>query len=165
MEKITRALLVRWQMNAKRSQIANYKAANYHSTLNYTLGIPALIISAIVGTSIFVTLQSNVELWAKILVGILNILVAVLSSLQTFFRSEERAAKHRSCAVEYGAVKRLIDELLSGGDISDDSLHEKIKRVRERLDDLSREGPIMPEKIWQTAKKTIPLAGASKRKK
>ena len=158
MEEKTKNLLSRWQTNAKRSQIANYDAANYNSSLNYKLGIPAIIFAAIVGTSVFATLQSKVEIWAQILVGILSVFAAVLTSLQTFLKSEEKAAKHRTAAVEYGTIKRQIDELLLGGKISDDLLQDQIRRIRERLDDLSRDVPIVPRKIWTKATETIPLS-------
>ena len=159
MTKTTRELLERWQANAKRSQIANYNAANKFSSLNLKLGIPTIIASAIVGTSVFASLQSEVATWAQITVGGFSVLAVVLASLQTFLKAEDKAAKHRAAAVEYGTVKRLIDELLSGEDISLDVLQDQVRHIRERLDDLSREVPVVPKKIWKKATKVVPLAG------
>ena len=53
-------LLRHWLTNSRRSQIANYEAAALFLRRNYWLGIPTIILSAIVGTSVFATLESNV---------------------------------------------------------------------------------------------------------
>jgi len=138
MNKGTISLLERWLRNTKRSQIANYDAANYYSSINTRLGIPAVILSAIVGTSVFATLQSSIALWIRIVVGIFSVIAAVFSSLQTFLKSDERASKHRSSAAEYGTIKRDIDELLVMHKESEQDFNERISRIRDRMDNLSR---------------------------
>ena len=90
------------QALAKRSQIANYAAVNRFSAINYCLGVPAVIASAAVGTAVFGSLNENLEVWARILVGVTSFAAAVLTSLQTFLKFDERASKHRSAAAEYG---------------------------------------------------------------
>lgn len=107
------ALLNRWLMNAKRSQIANYHAANHFSKTNYSLGIPAVILSAVVGTCVFAGIGKQVPMLIQIGVGLISILASVLGALQTFLGLEQRSSKHRITASEYGAIKREIDHLLS----------------------------------------------------
>ncbi len=154
----TRELLVRWQANAKRGQIANYDAANLFSGITLWLGVPAALASAAVGTTVFGSLDESLEVWAKILVGIASFATAVLTSLQTFLKSDDRAAKHRSAGAEYGTVKREIDEVLALECLPESQLVERVARIRERLDDLSREAPVVPRKVWKAATNVIPLA-------
>ena len=46
-------LLRTWARRARESQIAHYKSANRHRTKDRWLGVPAIILSTIVGTSVF----------------------------------------------------------------------------------------------------------------
>jgi hypothetical protein len=65
------------------------------SRLNYLLGVPVVVLTTFVGTSVFATLQEDVNTSLRILVGAVSVFAAVLASLQTFLRYPERAEKHR----------------------------------------------------------------------
>jgi len=152
-------LLKRWTTNCLRSQIANYKAATMFSRRNYWLGIPSAIFSAIVGTSVFAALGSeSVDQEIQILIGIISVSAAVLAALQTFLRWGELAAKCRSTAAEYGAVKRQIDQMLSAKATGEKLDEETISVLRKQMDTLSRDAPVLPENIWDLARTEIPLA-------
>ncbi|MFN2517260.1 MAG: hypothetical protein ABR556_13715, partial [Pyrinomonadaceae bacterium] len=60
--------------------------------LNYIVGVPAVIFSSVVGTTIFAGLEKNSP--KAPLVALASILAAVLAGLQTFLRLSERAAQH-----------------------------------------------------------------------
>jgi hypothetical protein len=152
-------LLLRWLRNCLRAQIGNYEAAGLFTRRNYLLGVPAVLLSAAVGTSVFAALGSkNVDPLIQMAVGGISVLAAVLSALQTFFRWGELASKHRAAAAEYGAVKREIDELLARYAAGADVLDEDVTRVRERMDTLSRDVPELPESTWRRARVSIRLA-------
>lgn len=59
MTESTKELLECWRKNRPRSQIANYDAANSFSRRNYWLGIPVIVLSSIVGTTVFASLQKT----------------------------------------------------------------------------------------------------------
>nr|CAP47564.1 putative integron gene cassette protein [uncultured bacterium] len=151
-------LLQRWLTNARRSQIANYEAANMYSRRNYGLGIPAVLFSAVVGTSVFAALGSSVSPEIQITVGIVSVIAAVLGALQTFLRWGELSSQCRSTAAEYGAIKREIGQIISfdesGGDIEEQSLSS----IREKMDTLARDAPELPDHIWKRARVKVPLA-------
>jgi hypothetical protein len=148
--------LLHWLRNAKRSQKGNYGAAQFYGSLNMWLGIPAAILAAVVGTSVFATLESDVEPIWKIVAGLISIVAAILSSLQTFLALGDRSAKHRAAAAEYGAIKREIEEitltLKSSGRVPADLLGQ----VRKKLDDLARETPQVPNRIWSKVRQEMP---------
>jgi hypothetical protein len=150
-------LLLRWLRNCLRAQIGNYEAAGLFTRRNYWLGVPAVLLSAAVGTSVFAALGKNVENYPLIqmAVGAIAVLAAVLSALQTFFRWGDVASKHRAAAAEYGALKREIDELLARYAAGADVLDEDVTRVRERMDTLSRDVPELPESTWRKARASI----------
>lgn len=150
-------LLKRWRTNCNRSQIANYDAANRYSWRNYKLGVPTIILSTVVGTSVFAALGDKIDATYQITVGFLSVTAAVLAALQTFLKWGELAAKHSSTAAEYGSVKRQIDQILA----AESSLTEPtLRRVPEQMDTLAKEGPEVPRDIWKKARNTRPTVGS-----
>jgi hypothetical protein len=141
-----------------RAQIGNYDAPSLFTRKNYWLGVPAVLLSAAVGTSVFAALGKNVDPLIQIAVGAVSVLAAVLSALQTFFRWGDLASKHRAAAAEYGALKREIDELLARYAAGAEVLDEDVTRVHERMDTLSRDVPELPQSTWRRARASIPLA-------
>jgi len=59
--KPTRALLARWRRNCLRSQIAHYRATAINTRCHFILGIPCVVLAAIVGTSVFAALGKQVN--------------------------------------------------------------------------------------------------------
>jgi hypothetical protein len=144
-------LLERWLKRLRESQFSHYEAAKMLGRSNYILGIPALILSTFVGTSIFASLGKTLEPTLQIFVGIISVITAILSALQTFLGFSDRAAKHRETASRYGAARRRIEEILAvtgGAEISPD----EVKQVRKEIDSISAEAPNVPDKIWQNRK-------------
>lgn len=154
-------MLKRWRANCRRSQIANYDSASRFTIQNYLLGVPTIILSAIVSTSIFATLGKNVDPFAQTIVGMVTVLTAVLVALQTFLKRSELASRHRSIAALYGSVKRQLDQEIAKLLTGEDLRQQMIDTIRERMDALSQEGPVVPDKIWAKARETVPTADQS----
>jgi hypothetical protein len=94
-------------------------------------GLPAIIFSTIVGTSVFASLNNdNIPQWAKIAVGLISVVAAVLMALQTFLGFSERAEKHRTTAVRYGAVGRQIEQFLETGSSAQQSTDDLVDQIR-----------------------------------
>ena len=141
-------LIVAWYQRAHVVLAAHHVAAGHFDRLHYWLGIPAVIVSAVVGTTVFATLQSNPHVAIQILVGLGSVLAAVLTSLQTFLRYSERAEKHRVAGVRYGALMRELEQALILCP-HESELKAFLNDVRIRWDRLNEETPTMPQKIWR----------------
>jgi hypothetical protein len=102
-------LLAKWQERARTNQLQHYAAAQYFGNAHNAIGIPAVILSTIVGTTVFATLQKQVTLGVQIGVGAISVLAAALAALQTFLRYSERAEKHRATAAAYAAVRHRLE--------------------------------------------------------
>jgi hypothetical protein len=143
----TEDLLQDWYRRARENQFAHYEAIKPLSSGNYKLGVPVALLSGLVGTAIFATLQEEAApIGFKIAVGIISILAAVLASLQTFLRLSERAEKHRAVGARYGALRRELEVAIAKGGPYDDEL---VNGVREKLDSISSEAPEIPDRIWK----------------
>jgi hypothetical protein len=74
-----------------------------------------------------------------------------LAALQTFLSFSERAEKHRITAVRYGAVGRQIEQFLETGGSAQKSPETLIDEIRERLNRLAEESPVLPPDIVRQA--------------
>lgn len=98
-----------WYERIKVTQLAHYGSAEHFGKWKFALGVPAVILSALVGTTVFATLQKQPELWLQIIVGLASLAAALLTSLQTFLGYSERAEKHRLAGAKYGSTSQPIN--------------------------------------------------------
>jgi hypothetical protein len=155
-----RTLLEKWQERITRVQLAHFRAADRFRERNIQLGLPAIIFSTIVGTSVFASLNNgDIPQWAKIAVGLISVVAAVLTALQTFLGFSERAEKHRRTGVRYGAVGRKIEQFLQTGSSAQQSTDDLVDQIRERLDRLAEESLVLPLDIVRDARIGFPERG------
>lgn len=141
----TEELLEDWYRRLRYAQYAHYEAAKAFDRMNYWLGIPVVVLSTFVGTSVFASLGKLVNPTVQISIGLVSVLAATLASLQTFLRFSERAEKHRIAASKYGSLRREIEELLAAdASISRDA----VTSLRQGIDRLAEDAPHVPSKIW-----------------
>src|SRR4051812_41794598 len=60
-------LLAEWLLRIRHAQVAHIKATGYYERLNLWLGIPVVLLTTLVGTSVFATLQQDAGAWVKVI--------------------------------------------------------------------------------------------------
>lgn len=146
---ISRDLLSAWYERTSVTQKAHYLTTEHFRRRHYWLGIPAIVLSTAVGTSVFATLQKReLNPWLQVAVGLASVLAAVLAGLQTFFGYSERAEKHRTAGARYGALGRELEAMLA---TTEPIADEAVADLRKRLDALALEAPNNPERIYRKA--------------
>ncbi len=85
----------------RRLQREHDLASRFYEKLSWKLGIPAVALSAITGVAIFATVEREGFFWAQVAAGVISILGAVLSAIQTFLQCPEQSAKHKAAAAAY----------------------------------------------------------------
>jgi hypothetical protein len=147
-------LLRGWLLHAHKCRDRHDLASRRNDTYRYWLGVPAIILAALVGTSVFVSLESTPNNNIKIVLGLASISSAVLASLQTFFDFGSHAESHRTAGVKYKAVIRELEQVLTQP--LDQLPPEKdtlFNDLRERLDDMEAKAPVVPEGIYRQIEK------------
>lgn len=153
-----RELVLAWLRRARESQMAHYEMANIFSRRERWLGVPVILITTVIGTSVFASLTSQViSPEAKIAVGMLSVVAAVLSSLQTFFKYSERSESHRSAAARFGAVRRKLEVIYAENSQSEERHY--ISTLRDELDRLADESPHVPVTVFGKIQKNIFYTG------
>jgi hypothetical protein len=141
-------VLNNWYTRVDAAQKAHYSSSNTYRSFSLLLGVPTVILSLFVGTSVFASLQTKPSVTLQAIVGSCSVLAAVLAGLQTFFGFAERSERHRLAAAKYGAIGRELEILRS----SSGSIDQKtIDRLREKIDSLGLESPVNADRIYRKA--------------
>ena len=142
-----RALLEDWHHRVYAAQSAHYASADMFRTLNYIVGVPAVIFSSVVGTALFVGLEKNSpRTW---LVASTSILAAVLAALQTFLRFAERATLHGTAADWYSAIRRDIEEVLHLPVADRGAPKAFLDSVRKEMNRAAQDSPELSARHWR----------------
>lgn len=142
-------LLRGWLLHAHKGRDRHDLAARRNDTYHYWLGVPTIIFAATVGTSVFMSLEGQVDAALKIGLGLVSILSAVLASLQTFYNFSSHAERHRSAGVKYKAIIRELEQVLTQPAKQLPEKKDFLDDLRLRLDDLELEAPVVPEGIYR----------------
>ncbi|HYK36949.1 SLATT domain-containing protein [Alloacidobacterium sp.] len=141
-----RELLRGWLIHAHKGRDRHDTAARIYEWSKYVFGTAAIILSTIVGTSVFQELaaKSTVSLW----VGLLSVAAAVLSALQTFLDFPARAERHRAAGVKYKAVIRSLEHSLATLAAGGAPTEDQITQIQQRLDELEDSAPVIMPRIY-----------------
>lgn len=155
-EKI-RALAERYSKMVHGSNRGHYIAAERAEIRGRVIGITSAILGAIVGTSIFATIQSSPSVPWRISAGLLATGAAVLAAMYTFLDYAKRAASHRTAGAAYGRLFREFDgfflELSASKDVP--QLMGSLTRLRNRMDELGQDSPLIPAPSYKAGQKEI----------
>lgn len=106
--------------------------------------------AAVVGSTVFVSLQQTTALAVKIIAGVIGLTAAVASAIQTTAKFGARAEKHRQASRLYGALVREIEEVRALPPSHSD-LETRIDDLRKSFDSAGTMAPDVPPKIWDKA--------------
>jgi len=136
-------LLRGWLMHAHKARDRHGLAARRAERNRYLVGVPAIVLAAIAGTSIFASIGASPGIAAVIVVGAISVSAAVLTALQTFLDYPGRAARHHAAAATYKACIHELEQLLTGP--LDPALvtDATITDLRKRLDQLEESSPVV----------------------
>jgi hypothetical protein len=150
------AVLDEWRRRAWASQVAHYRVASQLRVRHRVLGLPVVIFTTAVGTSIFATLnESSFEagLWPRIIVGTIAIAAAVLAGIQTFFGFAQRADQHVIAADWYAAIRRGIEQIQATPRETRGDAREVLTGVRKEMNQVGSQFPEIGQRVWaQTAR-------------
>lgn len=136
---------------------AHYLAADHHAALNRYLGLPVIVITAVVGTTIFGTLSSDPSPGWKIATGVVSLTGTILSALQTSLGFAQTAEKHKAAGETYKAVRRQFSLFrLKYEGASEDQHPEafsEFEKIVLSLNDIPKEFPTVPDRFYDKAKR------------
>lgn len=136
-------ILVEWCDIAQCYKWLNFRCHTKLSTMHAWFTIPAIILSTITGTASFAqsTLPPHVQTYAPSIIGSINLLVGILTTIQQYLKISEKNEAHRVSSIAWDKFARNIRiELAKKPDERDNAGHF-IKMCRQEFDRLMETSP------------------------
>ena len=144
-------LLEHWLTRCRVAIAAYNDAAARGASSARRLGATSAVLSAIVATAVFASLQKDPALGWRIATGIFAVVAAALAALQTFLKSGERAEHFRETARGYGRLRRKIERARLFGPATREEAEELLDAISEEMAEAGRAKPNVPLPVWDRA--------------
>jgi hypothetical protein len=141
----TSSLLKEWHVRATAAQFGHQTRADATRKLYIFLGVPVVALTTLVGTSVFATFTKTPSQLAKLFIGTISILAAVLAAIQTFLSYGQLTERHRTAANRYASSRRTIELALARHDAS------AVDRIRVEMDKVGAASPQIGDKVWKAS--------------
>jgi hypothetical protein len=141
-------LLQEWRTMSLKAAGRHSAACDRYDHLDSLYGVGSTVLTALVGSTIFVTLQKTTSEAVRILAGLVAATAAVASGIQTTAKYSQLAERYRQASRHYAAVARRIDELLADPPAPGD-LKGTLDELRKSLDEVGALAPNVPPRIWR----------------
>lgn len=142
--------LDQWLNGIRISHISHNRAAAHYTRMHKAFGIPVVIVTTAVGTTVFSSVgqhEQNVAL--TIITGLMSLAAAVLSTLQTFLGYSANAERHKISAAKYGMLRRELELFIEDPDVTKEAFKEFTQSFRIRWDAVDQESLPIPEQIHE----------------
>lgn len=136
-------ILVEWCDIAQCYKWLNFRSHNKLATQQAWFTIPAIILSTITGTASFAqsTLPNNIKDFAPAIIGSINILVGILTTIQQYLKVSERNEAHRVSSIAWDKFARNVRIELAKKPEERDKAGHFIKACRLEFDRLMETSP------------------------
>ena len=149
-------LLSMWADLASCHKWMHEKSYRKFKTLNYYYSIPIIVLTTITGTiSVGMTslFPANAQQFAQIIVGSVNIVTGIITTLQNFFRYAQLSESHLNAFSGWSRLHRNIMIELNLERKSRKDASDFVKICRSEYDRLMEQQPLYPPEVVQEFKK------------
>jgi hypothetical protein len=138
MEQTIQELIDDWKQRVNDNQKANYALAIKNNKYHYWIGLPAIILTTIAGVTLLAEVE---EPRIRIIVGIVGIIAAILSVIQTFYSHAKRAENHRFVASQLVHIRRDIEIFERFVPDRKSEREQRIREIDERISQIEEDSP------------------------
>jgi hypothetical protein len=147
-----RHLTLAWYRRARQAQLSHGAAAARARRMERVLGVPAVILSTLVGSAAFATIGASPDDELKIAAGALSISAALLAAVQTLLRLGDQAREHTISSREFGMLRRDLGQLGAVASRPRQELERELARVQQLYDTLAKGSPDVPARVLKAAR-------------
>ena len=140
-----------WHRRVVAVEEGHHRMADRLNQRSIALGLPVVILSTLVGTTAFASLQKaeQIDAWVKVAVGSVGVAAAILASAQTFLGYAKRSERHRIASIRYESLRRDMAQQLALPQIARPDAQQELNSVRTRMEKYAKESPAVPERLWR----------------
>jgi hypothetical protein len=157
METQSKQVLAHWFTRARIAQKTHLRTAEKLMRLNKKLGIPVVVLTTIVGTTVFASLGTNSQnSLIQILVGLTSISAATLASLQTFFNFSEKSEQHRIASNRFAKIKHdIVTAVIELETAPAEEFVSFVKQIQIEWDTTNESSPLPDQNIFKDVFKEL----------
>ena len=150
-------ILIEWADKAMCYRWLHSKAHALFSHLNTWYTIPVIILSTLTGTANFAQdrVPLHLQTYYVMLVGSLNILAGIITTIQQFLKITQLNEAHRVSGISWDKFYRNIKIELAKHPTERIDVKHMIKSSKEEFDRLMETSPSIPEKIINEFKRSF----------
>jgi hypothetical protein len=139
-------LLAEWCDIAQCYKWLYGRTYTHYARLHAWYTIPSIVFSTISGTASFAqtSLPSNIQLYAPMVIGTINIIIGILATVQQYLKISELKESHRIATVAWDKFSRNISIELAKAPDERISAGEFLKSNRQEFDRLMENNQIIP---------------------
>jgi hypothetical protein len=151
------ALLFTWERRTMLAVFAHSRSANRCAAWDTRLGSASVILTAVVGTSVFASLQRDLSTGARIAVGILTVAAAAASAVHVFAALPDRKAAYERASRRHAAVRRRIETTRARLGIAGNNadVWQEVEGIREEMDAVAASSPNAAGRIWNRTRRQM----------
>lgn len=146
-------LLRGWLLHCHKARDRHDEAAREYDAWRYRLGIPTVVLGAVVGTAVFASLGESQRIELTILVGLISVGATILAAVQTFLDFAGRAERHRVAGVRYKTIIWELEQSLTDDLPAKDRDAAWFDDLRQRMAALEEAAPVVTRRIWERVNK------------
>jgi hypothetical protein len=150
-------ILVDWADKAICYRWLHSKSNQHFSTMNTWFTIPVIIMSTLTGTANFAQdkFPENYREYAPMMIGAVNLLAGILTTIQQFLKVGELNEAHRVSSISWDKFYRNIKIELAKSPKERLPVSQLLKISKEEFDRLMETSPVISEDIIKLFKKTF----------
>lgn len=143
------SILVDWADKAMCYNWLHSKSNIKYSRLNSWFTIPVIIMSTLTGTANFAQerLPESSRKYAPIIIGSVNIIAGIITTIQQFFKISDINEAHRVSSISWDKFYRKIKVELSKSPVERQNVYEFLKNCTEEFDRLMEVSPSIDQSI------------------
>lgn len=154
----------RWRMQIVSRQRVHKKLADAYNRRYYGFGIPTTILSALVSSGVFASIQDcscdpsiycQASIWIRLACGIISLVTMILSACTLFLNYQARSEQHKASSDSYEILAREIDSILILPIVFRGDPTSVVNSFLNKYNDLVKNSPNIPEK-WTDSKLVMP---------
>lgn len=122
----------------------HYNARDRYATYNRNMGVAIVVLSAIMGTSVYSVLSNSDILLAKIIVCVFILLNAIIVALQVYLNFEKRSLRHKITADRYLWIMKEAQRLIAyhqDGSKSIEDVQKELERLSQEVKEIQKDEP------------------------
>lgn len=150
-------LLYTWERRTMLAVFSHARSANRCAAWDIRLGSASVILTAIVGTSVIATLQTEAGTPVRIGVGVLTVAAAASSAVHVFAGLPDRKAAYERASRRHAAIRRRIEvvraRLATSGESP--SIWDEADSIKKEMDSAAASSPNAAGRVWEQVKRQM----------